>query len=1720
MQLLFLLLFLPLASLLAEDPVTTEIPRLAAEAEPSLTVEGCVNVVSGSFFQSNQDVEIGGPAPLSWNRIYEATEGVTTELGYGEGCSIPYFMHKRGRNKKGQIVFEVESRRGASRHFFAGKDKSKLYQGRVDPKVYQSGYTNFGRGGGHVKNSRLEFSKFNKFFMDGEAVVTEGNGLKRIYRPYSKLGGIREAFQLEKEILPNGNLVFYDYNDSDKTIHVRSMDSDEQSTLAELKVDWGGDCVTIEGSNGQWAHYHRSKKEIKKGRVGGTRYAPFYSYFTDSSENDRGDKTSTEWTRLKVVDHAGHKTKLPLPTKLYKDGSHLELSYYENSSRVKEISQPLGVGNASVVTHRFEYFPEFTDHFDPSGTKTRYRLTKDSRISSIERYLGKGVNEGLLSVRRYLWDEQGQLTMSSLENARASLLNSQTFVYDKRGNVLKKILVGSLSGTCDHQESFATTNTYSEDGFNLLLSQQEDFGPRIVYEYKPGTNLMVGKYTCDGPKIVLRELFHYNSNATVYAHYKDDGSSKDPTSLAGVTERHIRRFEYNKQCFPVQISTLYLDLETGEEKLLQRETLSYTYGDLVATRSLYDSCDELQYTIHYEYDERRRLIVECDALGRVSRYQYDDNNRLTQKERVGSGFQTKLTYDVGGRLIRTEEMYDDGQIRTATKNYNPLGNLLKSTDPFGHTTRYIYDTAGRQTGVSYPPQGGMGRTSEQRTLNLLDQPVTITDPSGGTSHLTYNSRGQQTRKIFPDGSKERIRYNLNGTVHTKVHRDKTKTIYSYDLLQRPTAMEVFKLDDTFLKGTYHEYDSLHLRKTIDANGVVTEFEYDGAGRKILERKAGRETHFGYDTMGRECSVMEGGLGTLKTFDVAGRVIEICSVSDASDIFSKEESIYDDCNRVIEKRVWSSDHEASVTQSLYDSRGKLVLLIDPEGRETHYCYDYDHLNKHGQRVLKSSSTDSLGNQLVEVHNSNGKVALKQRFNSFGERTEKVETLYDASGKIVKQINHRLFRGESRGVYEVEWERDQMGRVLSLVEGSKVTRYQYDLAGRVIATTKPDGQVLYKSYDPLGRLATYRSSDGTIHYIYTYDLKDNLLEITNQIDGSSTIRKYDEWDSLVHEQMANGLASDYQRDAMGRLSRIILPDDSLIDYRYDGPFVTEIMRKGQTHSFDQYDWQGRPTQQTLMGNAGQRATQYDLAGRPSSIKTPQLDYTIDALDNGGRITQISIDGQTHNFSYDGRNQLQTESGLSDHTYENDSLHSRQSKDGAAHEVNDLNQLESDGHNNYRYDANGNLLSDSQNIYTYDALNRLVSVTQGDIETTYTYDSFGRRLSKQQAEEAEQYFYYRDEEIGSYQDDAIIELRLPGPHHSVAFELHGQTYIPLYDHRGSILSLVSRDGEIAANYRYSAFGEQEEANTLSPWRYQGKRFDGESSLHYFGKRYYQPSTGRFLTPDPLDFADGPNLYAYVKNQTLDSVDPTGLFQSSTFASSASSSWLGSTASFRPGTQYHSRPTTWTNHRKTSFFRFDIGSNPNSRIQAISMNGWNCRASDALKMLDDASRGLGGCNSGAVYNPCYSHFSKLKHTPRALFLKTRTPQSRRLQFEIEKMVRENPNKVTYVTLHSDGTIQGGLALAALSDFTAKRIHVRTYGGLLVTDTKRYASVMNYVARGDLVPRLLNKDVRDGVRRPYITYLGDPNEAWGSAHGFFNKTYRHARKRDHAEFFEHYGQL
>ncbi|MCI0396212.1 MAG: RHS repeat-associated core domain-containing protein [Chloroflexi bacterium] len=75
-------------------------------------------------------------------------------------------------------------------------------------------------------------------------------------------------------------------------------------------------------------------------------------------------------------------------------------------------------------------------------------------------------------------------------------------------------------------------------------------------------------------------------------------------------------------------------------------------------------------------------------------------------------------------------------------------------------------------------------------------------------------------------------------------------------------------------------------------------------------------------------------------------------------------------------------------------------------------------------------------------------------------------------------------------------------------------------------------------------------------------------------------------------------------------------------------------------------------------------------------------------------------------------------------------------------------------------------------------------------------------------------------------------------------------LTDHLGSTTTTVSGSGTKVADLRYDPWGEERWSYQTTPtgYRYTGQRWDGTMGLHDYNARYYDPSTGRFISADTV--------------------------------------------------------------------------------------------------------------------------------------------------------------------------------------------------------------------------------------------------------------------------------
>jgi len=95
---------------------------------------------------------------------------------------------------------------------------------------------------------------------------------------------------------------------------------------------------------------------------------------------------------------------------------------------------------------------------------------------------------------------------------------------------------------------------------------------------------------------------------------------------------------------------------------------------------------------------------------------------------------------------------------------------------------------------------------------------------------------------------------------------------------------------------------------------------------------------------------------------------------------------------------------------------------------------------------------------------------------------------------------------------------------------------------------------------------------------------------------------------------------------------------------------------------------------------------------------------------------------------------------------------------------------------------------------------------------------------------------------------------------------SYFPLADANGNAVTYVDNAGNVQAHYIYDAFGgtvslSGDMADDFA-FRFSSKYFDDETGLCYYGYRYYDPVTGRWINRDPIEEHGGVMLYGYVGN------------------------------------------------------------------------------------------------------------------------------------------------------------------------------------------------------------------------------------------------------------------
>ena len=1106
------------------------------EAIPSAVVAGCVNALTGDYFESRQDLSTPGPVPLFVQRSWSSADKKW------------HFSHmpklRVGSSKGGsRVIAGYEGDLGSGMKFRKHKGR---YPFRASDSMFRKGLVNCALGeiSGQTnwKNARIfsvrKEGKKQLFLLHGSRSSRVFGNIKK----KGKLHGIKLGkYKLLEEHHPNGNSIAYSYT-QDHRLKELAAKNQNQEILGTLYYR---------------THYSPVKKswESLAGKV-------------DYTFNDRKNKR-LEFADLSQSGSCGslfmqydYDSKNRIVKRSLPSEQSLWIAY--EKEKVKELRTRASKSEKIYATHRFEYGSDdagkYTKVYDAEGNLTTYS-SKNKRLRSICRYNG---GEQILR-ESFEWTKEGSLISRRLTSGSKTLVCKE-FAYDPFGNISKETWTGNLTGAGE-KDSYTKTYLSSNDGWNLPL-EENDGRKCIRFSYCPKSNLLKSRLTTAAGLIVKREFFHYDINGTLIEEIIDDGSSENPDDLTNVSERHHKKITPSQEYplgLPEKVEELSLDLTSGKLQHLRTTTYTYSLQGKPLEERRYDQNRELAYTLSWKYDPLGNIIEETDAQGLQTFSLYDDNsNKISEtKGEVSKTF----AYDLLNRLIKEEETWADGTALTKTFRYNKLNQKIASTDPYGNETRYIYDPLGRLVETHFPPvetsPGKWKRPIEKTAYDPLGNPIEKQDAENGCTHQKYTAYGKPYFIQEPNGAISLKEYTPDGFLSKEIAPDGTTTRYTRDYLGRIVLEETRDADGALLKSKSRTYNAFHLLSEVDEEGVKTTYQYDPFGRLFRktikpQNSPEKKIEYHYDSLGRVDQTLDWidqqtARATVQEYDLLDRVIEERIEDLNGSLFQKTAYSHDQDGNITQMTAWTKNGPASYLTE-YTPHGKPKVQIDPEGNATHYHYTF---NTH-QEVRK---VDPLGNQTIQIEDYREKPIEEKTLNALGDLIREKRNYYDTLSRLASRHTTVYQGNKPLETQIVHWSYDCMGNETHCIEAvgtpnEKTTSHTYNQLNQKISTLTPNGVFLAYQYDSLGRKIELHASDETVHYTYTYDLKDRPIKIRDRVHQTENIRRYDGHGRLTQEILDNKAVIEYAYDNLDRIVSLTLPDQNRIEYHYDPANLKKI------------------------------------------------------------------------------------------------------------------------------------------------------------------------------------------------------------------------------------------------------------------------------------------------------------------------------------------------------------------------------------------------------------------------------------------------------------------------------------------------------------------------------------------------------------------------------------
>ena len=866
----------------------------------------------------------------------------------------------------------------------------------------------------------------------------------------------------------------------------------------------------------------------------------------------------------------------------------------------------------------------------------------------------------------------------------------------------------------------------------------------------------------------------------------------------------------------------------------------------------------------YRYDGEGHLVEAVDADGHAWLYEYDDNHRLIRLY-TPQGPVFHFLYDREGRCVETWGARPDGtrepalapEVPDVLADGSPAKGIYHVRLDFGgdgysevvdsvRVQRYFTGSDGKAA-KSINGRGGV----TSRRIDDQGNIVAHTDANSATWQYRYDGLGHVLESTDPEGRKVRfdrdpegrltrvidarggiIEYGINADGHTEWAKNQSGALHRMSYDQRGLLRSEMRADGGVIRYERDAHGNI-VSMTLP-NGAAYKFQFDFWGRRVAEwLPDGRSYRF--------------------TYSPAGFLVEAV---DGTGQFKRYER---------------------------DSLGNLVSETMPDGNQIRF-------ERSGLGWLWAIRQPD-GTQILRQYNREGWV-----LRVLNEANERYELGYNASGAIVME---RAFDG-----VECKYVRDARDYVIEIIVPNGKTVIERNKVGQIVKFVANDGEEKVLEYDAGGDLAG--ATTKSARFSWQRDAVGDVIRETVSIAGTpySIETKRDILGRRIGMTTSLGHTVESQRDLVGDVTAVWADGAEVERFSRDatGWLVRRDLPAGGAIA-DEVDGAGRLQRRHVEDATaieGPTSGQPDWVGGPTGGDVDKrFQYT--ALSEVASITTTA--GGTTEYTYDLRRHLlarRDRSGAELYYFDSRGNPYEAGTDAMGRLYSEGSNLATRGDTDYAHDSRSRLVEKRVRLpngrqeatrFSYDAWDLLRAVdlpAGGRIE--FGYDAFARRVLKRTLERAPN---GKHREVSSihYVWDLLsivhqVERRRGSPAvlRTYLYEDNNEL-VPLaqksasdgwlhYVHavNGTPEELVDDRGKLASRASQTAYGRTIWSSESTPFRFPGQLDDPETGLHYNRYRTYDPTTGRYLTRDPLREQGELNAFEYGPNP-VGWIDPMGL-------------------------------------------------------------------------------------------------------------------------------------------------------------------------------------------------------------------------------------------------------